>query len=199
MTRSSYCFPTLRHSCLASFSCVLWPEDPGRGKPQGSKDPITDVIVVSCKTGRALWARLRFSVGGFLCSFPRQWTTLGIFPKRATCNLPFLYSAVPAKSGFVKMVSEVPGVYVYNRVKFWIQRIIKRLFTRGILECCGEAGQFPSARDCPMHCRVTRTPTSSHSLSEAALLPRMTAKLPPQIPGNSPVRSCPALIETSSS
>lgn len=119
--------------------------------PEG---PITDVTVVSCKTGRALWARLQFSVGGFLCSFPRQWTTLGVFPKKATCNLPFLYSAVPAKSGFVKMVSEVPGVYVYNRVEFWIQRIVKRFFTSGILECCGKAGQFPSARDCPTHCGV---------------------------------------------
>ena len=57
-----------------------------------------------------------FSLGGFLCSFPKMVNDSWLISKQGNMqsSLSLLSSSIPAKSGFVKMVPEFPGIYVCN-------------------------------------------------------------------------------------
>lgn len=56
---------------------------------------------------------------------------------------PSLYlfcSCIPKISEYAKMAPKILGIYMFNGVKLWFQRIIKRLLTIGTFEGCGGSG-----------------------------------------------------------
>lgn len=68
---------------------MLWPEDPGRGKAQAPEGPITDVTVVSCKTGRALEHGCDFLWEASYVAFQDSEQLLVYFQKRQRAIFPF--------------------------------------------------------------------------------------------------------------